>query len=439
MTVRRATLRAALSVLWPGASLLILLVGCGPAPTDAPQHAGNGQPREEESTPEAVDRSPRQGSLSSVRILMQMLDETPNVMFRVEGLPESVVEGLAAAELSDDDYARFFSIRIARSSGESQSAESPPPLIGTYGASGGRLRFTPRFGLQPGLAYEAVFDASRLPERIRPEDVAASSGPVTARFEIPKKEVAASTVVSEVYPTTDVLPENQLKFYLYFSAPMSRGLAYKHVRLLTEKGEPIEDPFLELGEELWDRTGTRFTLFFDPGRIKRGLKPREEVGPALEEGKAYVLVVSREWLDAEGNPLVADFRKEFKVAGPDDGPPSEKEWRIEPPAPGEKSPLVVTFPEPLDRAMLDRVVWVTDSAGEQVAGKVQIDKQETRWQLTPEKPWQPGTYKLVAETTLEDRAGNSLGRPFEIDQFNKVEIRTSQETVSLEFEIPQRR
>ena len=49
----------------------------------------------------------------------------------------------------------------------------------------------------------------------------------------------------------------------------------------------MDAPFLELDEELWSPDGTRFTLVFDPGRIKRGLKPREEAGPILEAGKSY--------------------------------------------------------------------------------------------------------------------------------------------------------
>ncbi len=54
--------------------------------------------------------------------------------------------------------------------------------------------------------------------------------------------------------------------------------------LLNEKGRKLDVPFLEVGEELWDPTGTRLTLLLDPGRIKRGLKPREDLGPILEAG-----------------------------------------------------------------------------------------------------------------------------------------------------------
>ena len=66
---------------------------------------------------------------------------------------------------------------------------------------------------------------------------------------------------------------------------MQRGHVYDHIHLLGEAGKPVELPFLELDEELWDPEMTRLTIFIDPGRIKRGVRPLEEIGPALEAGK----------------------------------------------------------------------------------------------------------------------------------------------------------
>src|SRR5260370_1316673 len=74
-------------------------------------------------------------------------------------------------------------------------------------------------------------------------------------------------------------PENDLKFYIHFSAPMSRGDSYKRIKLPDEKGKALDMPFLELDQDLWDSAAQRLTVFCDPGRIKRGLKPREEFGP----------------------------------------------------------------------------------------------------------------------------------------------------------------
>src|SRR5438105_1654786 len=79
---------------------------------------------------------------------------------------------------------------------------------------------------------------------------------------------------------------------------MGRGAAYHHIRLLDATGRPVDAPFLELEEELWSNDGMRFTLLFDPGRIKRGLKPREELGPVLGAGKSYTLVIDGAWPDA---------------------------------------------------------------------------------------------------------------------------------------------
>jgi hypothetical protein len=216
---------------------------------------------------------------------------------------------------------------------------------------------------------------------------------------------------------------------------MGRGEAYEHVRLLDAAGKPLDLPFLELGEELWDPSGKRFTLFFDPGRIKRGLKPREELGPVLEAGKSYTLVIDPKWRDAQGNLLRAPFRKPFRVDPPDEHPPDPTTWKLNAPAATTRLALVVTFPEPLDHALLDRLIAVRDASGNSVPGQTTTEADETRWRFTPEQPWTTGRYTLVVDKTLEDLAGNSIGRPFEVDLFDKVDARPTSETVTIPFQI----
>ena len=92
--------------------------------------------------------------------------------------------------------------------------------------------------------------------------------------------------VVAVYPSSATLPENQLRFYLHFSAPMSRGEVYQHLQLLDQDGKPIVLPFLEIGEELWDTTGQRLTLLIDPGRIKRGLCRASSLAPCWKPAAA---------------------------------------------------------------------------------------------------------------------------------------------------------
>ena len=128
-------------------------------------------------------------------------------------------------------------------------------------------------------------------------------------------------------------------------------------------------------------------------------------------------------------------RKSFDVLPPDDTPIDIGTWKIEPPASGTRDPLVVRFAEPLDRALLERMLSITDSAGQSVAGAIEIDEQETRWRFSPTEPWNAGDYQLVADTRLEDLAGNSIGRAFDVDVFATVQKSIESETVAIPFTI----
>jgi hypothetical protein len=311
----------------------------------------------------------------------------------------------------------------------SAGKERGPALLGSYRIEEGVLRFEPRFPLVRGVRYRVVFDPARVPSR-----AALKEKPIEKEILLAKPKTDP-TVVTQVYPTADRLPENQLKFYLHFSAPMSKGDSYKHIKLLDEKGEAVFVPFLELEQELWNGDATRLTVFCDPGRIKRGLRPREEDGPVLEEGKSYTLVIERGLEDANGNPLKEEFRKKFKALAPDDKQPDPKNWKIKAPAAGTLAPVIVTIPKGLDHALLERLVWVADAKGQKPAGKVTISEHETVWQFTPEKAWAAGTYQIVADTRLEDLAGNSIAKPFEVDVFHPVQKEVKTETVAIKFEV----
>ena len=189
---------------------------------------------------------------------------------------------------------------------------------------------------------------------------------------------------TSIHPS-DILPANALKLYVYFSAPMRRGDSWKHLHLLRD-GAPVEYPFLELDQELWDRDQRRFTVLFDPGRIKRGLASLAEAGPALEEGHNYTLVIDRDWLDGRGAPAGArSIRKDFRAAAADRIPPDPKKWRVTAPRAGTSDQLVIHFPKPLDYALLQHEIEVTG-----VTGKVAVARDETEWRFTPDSPWRAG-------------------------------------------------
>jgi hypothetical protein len=294
-----------------------------------------------------------------------------------------------------------------------------PAMLGSYTVEPDHgapvLTFHPRWPIAPGMHVRAVF---HLP----------GEAPVEASFDTPKAATATAARVERVYPSTDALPANALKLYVYFSASMRRGEAWQHIRLLDDRGAPVELPFLEIDQELWDPANTRLTILFDPGRIKRGLVPLAESGPNIVEGKRYTLVIGHEWLDANGTPLAADFTKQFRVVEAERKPVDPAEWRISPPRPGTLDALIVDFPRPLDYALLQRTISVDG-----VKGKVEVARGETEWRLTPEIPWQQPEYRLTVNTTLEDLAGNRVGRAFDVDKFDEVTAHIQTETVSIPF------
>jgi hypothetical protein len=295
-----------------------------------------------------------------------------------------------------------------------------PALIGTYSVEGGALTFRPRFPVAPGMTYRAVFQA---PDGARIENT----------FHGPRVNMTPSTRIVQVYPTADVLPSNQLRLFIYFSAPMSRGEAFQHIRLLDAHGKVLPDVFLP-DEELWGPHNQELTITFDPGRIKRGLTSNEKMGPPIENGKHYTLVIDRRWQDARGAPLVAGFRKSFRGGPAIRTAPDPKTWRIIAPKSGTLGPLALDFPEPMNYPLLRRMIRVSSSRGN-VIGRVAIERQETEWRFTPRQAWRAGSYNLVVDTALEDLAGNHVGQLFDIDEFRRVTQHITTNTISLPFAV----
>jgi hypothetical protein len=322
----------------------------------------------------------------------------------VVGLDYESLRRLDRLARAADRWSEILSIRLDRGKDEPEAR----PIVGRYEVAGKVLRFTPRYPPIAGKKYVARFRPDRIPE------ATTQRGPIESTFTAPAAPAGPSTTVVAVYPTASTLPENQLKLYLHFSGSMSRGEAYRRVRLLDSAGRQVALPFLEIGEELWDPDQTRLTLLFDPGRIKRGLKPREEEGPILEDGKSYTLVVDPTWHDASGRPLGSAYEKAFRVGPPDEIQPDPARWTFDIPARGTREPLVVRFPEPLDQAMLLRAIGVT--AGDRpVGGRIEVGQGERSWRFIPETPWDTAPIALRVDPELEDLAGNSVARPFEVD------------------------
>jgi hypothetical protein len=295
-----------------------------------------------------------------------------------------------------------------------------PPLTGTYATENGSLVFRARYPISAGVRYRAVFRAP-------------GAAPVETFFDGPARSITPSARVERVYPSADVLPSNQLRLYIYFSAPMSRGEAEQRIHVLDVNGTPLRGIFLP-GQELWDPNNRRLTMTFDPGRIKRDLTSNRAMGPPITEGRRYTLVIDREWRDARGVALVAPFRKAFRGGPAVRQPPDPKAWRVVVPPAGSRDQFVVSFDRPMNYPLLQRMLKVSGSRGE-VGGMIEVAREETEWHFTPQSPWTAGIHRLIIDTSLEDLAGNKIGQPFDIDVFDRVTERITTSTTSLPFEI----
>jgi hypothetical protein len=97
---------------------------------------------------------------------------------------------------------------------------------------------------------------------------------------------------------------------------------------------------------------------------------------------------------------------------------------------------VLDFPEPLDYALLQHTLEVKGPGGG-VAGSIAVERDETQWRFTPQRAWQAGDYNIVVQTSLEDLAGNQIGRLFDVDVFAPVTSQIRRKAVSLRFRVKQ--
>lgn len=345
-----------------------------------------------------------------VRIVLNTTAERPTI--DVVGVPEAQIESLRATE-SRDAWASVFRVAVA---------PDQPAMLGDYRIEGGHIRFTPMFPLDPGRPYHVMFSP-------------AGGAPIAATVGLPATHTTPATVVSHVYPSADVVPENQLRLYVHFSAPMGMKGGLDYVHLIDEQGQQVNDPFLPLDAEFWNDDRTRYTVFFDPGRQKRGIPVIEDMGRSLTEGKSYTLVIDADWRDGNGLPLKQAFRRTFKVGPPDERPLDHQAWQIQPLAAGTRTPLVIAFPEPLDHGLLLRALGVQGADGTPIHGDITVGANELTWSFAPRDVWKAGAHHIVALGMLEDLAGNRIGRAFEVDQFDRSDRSAEPEKTLVPFTV----
>lgn len=282
---------------------------------------------------------------------------------------------------------------------EDELAPGREPVLGEASARREGVSWAPRYPLQPGQQYTAVW---------RP----AVGEQIFATFTIPGRDLPATTTVLAVYPSSEAVPENLLRLYVQFSAPMSRGAASRFLELVDDNNDAIAGAFVVPEQELWSPTDDRLTLFFDPGRLKREVGPNLAAGAPLRAGQQITIRVNTEWPDAHGVPLRESFEHTWQVVEADRERPRADEWMLHAPARPEE-PLRLEFPEALDRALLHRMLTVETEAGAPIVGAITVARGEREWVFAPTSPWLPGSYTIRVDPDLEDLAGNSLERLFD--------------------------
>jgi hypothetical protein len=324
----------------------------------------------------------------------------------VSGLPRAELGALDRAALSRDAWTALLKISVV-----TNGTPAPVPVAGSYAIGGGSIRFTPIVPFESGRSSAVVFDPAAAP----PGTIAA--GPALSEtIATPEGARAAPVHVVDVYPGGPEVPANLLRMYVEFSGPMGTRPGQDYVRLVDADGRDIPDALLPLDTDLWNGDRTRFTILFDPGRVKRGILPNRKMGRPLHAGSTFAIVIARDWPDAHGQPLTDAFRKTYRVGAAREEGLATPTWTIAPPPHNSREPLRVTFPFPLDRGLLQRALTVlyVDATGDRViAGDVTVDAGETGWRFVPHEPWSTGDFVLSVLPALEDPSGNRIGQPFE--------------------------
>lgn len=346
-------------------------------------------------------------SVASAVLLVALIGGTPAL--KVVSAPEDAAQVQVVAELSVDQMAAIPEGVVTRQVGRGLltfgivegDGTSVFPMLGDYRRTGSQLIFTPRFRLSAGLSYAAKFTG---------DDAATSI--VMYRFTAEPRNDKA--VVTDVFPAASKLPANSLKFYIHFSRSMREGRAiFERIHLLDDQGKKVHDPWRRT--ELWTEDARRFTLWIHPGRVKQGVNLREDLGPVLDPGRKYTLLIEQSVQSQDGQPLQKDYRKVFRTVADDRSQPLPQKWKLKLPSSETRQPLRLDFGEPLDHALVQRCIEIHTAEGQPVKFHMVLQNDDSVALLTPAEAWQSEEYRVIVDPILEDLAGNTPTRIFDTD------------------------
>ncbi len=313
----------------------------------------------------------------------------------VEGINWSGDEWKALAHDPQNMGVKYLQVYVGKHpSGHQQSA-----MWGKYAVSEHTIRFKPRFPFELDQDYYYQFEHRQHKSQ--------------GSFRVADRYPVTRPWLLSVEPQLPVVPANILRFYLHFSTPMRRDTPYQYIHLIDQQGDTVKQAFFPADPPLWDRSGKRLTLLFDPGRIKSGLDSHEAWGLALKINQKYNLVVEGKFSSYLGQTLDSPASHSFVVGPLDVQSPQIKNWKISAPQAHSRDSLMITFDEPIDQAQAMRWIQVQQSQDKTIKGKVHFS-DEGNWVFKPDLHWEVQPYVIMVNNQLEDLAGNSLRKPFEM-------------------------
>jgi len=238
--------------------------------------------------------------------------------------------------------------------------------------------------------------------------------------------------VLAIFPTTDSIPVNILRFYIQFSKPMQEMEILKHIKLTDQNGKNITGVFYENQYELWNENRTEVTLIVDPGRVKLGLLANNEMGRAFNEGKNYALTIDSLMLDFNDEKLSRSYTKKFTAVAEDRQPPDTKNLNFSLPKANTRQSIYINFLDKIDHISAKTLIKIFKGNNE-IKGNITLENEEQHLLFTPINKWQKGNYKILINKRLEDIAANSLNQVF--DHKPTDYSKNTAENVEIKFEV----
>lgn len=238
----------------------------------------------------------------------------------------------------------------------------------------------------------------------------------TSSIDVPTRAdglMASALHVVSVFPSAESVPENLLRFHVFFNVSPAVDRVLEAVRLVDKLGANVSHPFLDLQGGMWDASGTRLTLLLHPGRLKSGLMARERLGSALSSGRDYRLEIDLAMLADDPKQRPSRHAKAFRVKQPLVDAVNPSAWKLHFPRSESRDPLQIDFGRSMDRMALESGLLMLKPDNTQADFSLTIARGEETAYLTPESVWQTVPYRLMVSPELEDVAGNRPSACFE--------------------------